>query len=220
MELSKIKNNNNFLPTLMQQHQDKNPTFITFKTFSELDLWYRSQPILLRNFYEIIYNKPQKPRFDLEISSDKLSFDVWNYYVNNIIETIYKKFTNVILTIYNSHGKKKWSTHIIVQNYIVKNCEDARKFTMCIIHALPNPIIKTIIDLSVYKSLQMFRLEGSTKVGENRYKYKPNTNQLCDNFVNELISNINNQEIQILPSSPDYNYTFIKNNDNKSSKFK
>jgi hypothetical protein len=182
-------------PTLMRQHPNNRCSFITFKNFEELGAWYLSQPIKQRNFYEVIYAQPQKPKFDLEINSKELSFDLWNYYVDTIIDTIYKVYGNIEITEYTSHDpKKKWSTHIVVQDYIVADNKEANKFIRHVINALPTTDILQIIDLSVYKSIQMFRLDGSTKIGEFRYKYKKGQNKISENFLNELVSNVGNKK--------------------------
>ena len=64
----------------------------------------------------------------------------------------------------------KYSRHYIITDFAVENNREAMLFTDKVINALPPAFPKAIIDMGINKSLQNFRLPGSSKVGSDRVK--------------------------------------------------
>jgi len=131
------------------------------------------------------------------------------YEINTIIEVIITQFynlynihinyDNIILTSSSGHiSSKKWkySFHIIINNYLVNDNDDAIYFTACVYKNLSEDLQK-YIDINVNKKIQNFRLLGCKKSASLRVK------KICDEEgFNAKLKNIS------------YKDTIITNSDN------
>lgn len=111
--------------------------------------------------------------------------------ITNIIkklETLGVKINiNEDILLYTSHGEDKRSFHVIVNNYCHSDNIQARYFRDEVVELVKNSlfddnvvvsfkknsidIVSVIIDMSVYSSLQQFRIVSCQKYGTNRIKY-------------------------------------------------
>lgn len=104
------------------------------------------------------------------------------YEINTIIEVIIVQFynlynininyDNIILASSSGHiSSKKWkySFHIIINNYLVNDNDDAVYFTACVYKNLSEDLQK-YIDINVNKKIQNFRLLGCKKSASLRFK--------------------------------------------------
>jgi hypothetical protein len=69
----------------------------------------------------------------------------------------------------SSIGNGKRSTHLVVCNYLMGTSSDCMTLAR-LVHAYIPGEYRQYVDLGVYKSVQNFRIEGSSKAGEHRPK--------------------------------------------------
>jgi len=155
------------------------PVFVLFKSYIEFALYCRYIPDNNKYFYEIILGEcPQKPRFDIDIDNPTIDGeDVKDCLVESIIDTlgqrgVFISINNILIYVshgFNSNNKYKQSYHIVIDNYCHANNVEARAFYDKVISGVPEKY-KEYIDSGVYSSTQQFRIVGSTKIYNNRYK--------------------------------------------------
>lgn len=146
-----------------------------------------------RCFHEVITNNLQKMRFDIDIDNKDINI---NDIIDEIISasiTYLKKYgiilnlsSDVIIT--ESCSENKISYHIIIDNYCVRDSENAKIFYNFVVSRIKTKY-KKYIDNAVYKNIQNFRILGNQKFGTNRikkfvesWKYKNNTINYCYKF--------------------------------------
>ena len=144
-----------------------------------------------RCFYEIIEgNKSQKPYFDIEFYvSEKLEEPAMieselvlpiadaDESIRQIVKAIQEELkaitssvnTNSHIFVFTSHKDSKRSYHIVVEGFCFSDNKSNRLFSERIRSKIPEKW-KNIIDASMYKSSQQFRIVGSCKFGTNRFK--------------------------------------------------
>jgi hypothetical protein len=147
-----------------------------------------------RCFYEVIVGN-QKPHFDIDIAENKLPSGVDLYeYGDALIDALKErieaelavlKVTGYRILEFQSHGiskgVRKYSKHIIVDRIAHSNAMNAKAFYKRVVDGLQIIIDDNgaddtsldaiqFIDHSVYKNNQQFRLIGSHKFGDERYK--------------------------------------------------
>lgn len=121
-------------------------------------------------WHEVILDKPQKLKFDIDAGYDLIpSADDYNVEFNTILTGIKDVFfltygitlvdNDIIITKSHSpagsQGKLKRSNHIIIDNYYVSNSAQAREFTARLIPYIPSV---TTLDTGVNKRTQNFRI--------------------------------------------------------------
>lgn len=134
-----------------------------------------------RVFYEIIHDTYQKPHFDIDIKTED-GID-HNQVLKQLLMAIELEFknkkinnfsTDKNIVIFNSHGPTKFSYHIIIDKFKHENAKEAKAFYDAVMshitieHLEKTP--ETVIDHSVYKCFQNFRLLFCHKNGSTRVK--------------------------------------------------
>jgi len=138
-----------------------------------------------RTFFETIIG-PQKPHFDIDIDLDKLTDSdgdkidygnkVKDQLIGAIIATLQQNNIELQLDkdllLFSSHGPNKLSYHVVINNYCHSSHKQAEKFFWEVVKTgnLEQYVEPGIIDKSVYKSIQQFRIEGNQKYASNRPK--------------------------------------------------
>jgi hypothetical protein len=128
-------------------------------------------------WHEVILDKPQKLKFDIDAKSSMIATDeeyavVFDEIMAAIKDTFFVCYgidlcvDDIIVT--KSHGvdaggKYKRSNHIIIDHYYVSNSAQAREFTSRLLMELPGV---TVLDTSVNKRTQNFRCIGCHKQGD------------------------------------------------------
>ena len=141
-----------------------------------------------RCFFEtVLAEVPQKIRFDIDYTPVETKEEREDYIKpddirNDLItalDTVMRElgidlsFTKDIL-IFTSHGnskegKRKYSYHIVINNYCCVNNKEAKEiYNRCI--KKMNVEYAKYVDIAVYSTLQQFRIVGSRKQGTNRVK--------------------------------------------------
>lgn len=160
-----------------------------FDSYIDFHIYMRNFSELERTFYEtIIGDFYQKPHFDIDIQTQNEDFDfesvskeVIEKLIWSIIETFKNKFNIDIdiekdILLYSSHGEKKKSNHLVINNYCHANNKEARYFYDECLKLIFDPEITKYIDHAVYGKSQQYRIVGCQKKGSGR------TKKLCDKF--------------------------------------
>lgn len=139
------------------------------------------------HFYEIIYaNEKQKIYFDIDVKG--------NYNVHDGISKLQEMVKSFIpdakLEIHTS-GDDSW--HIVIGNYYVADA-DLNKYIVTEVAKSLDHEIGNDIDLSLYKTKQLFRIEGSCKKG------KDNVKRLFEgsDFLSSLVTNVSNESVELI----------------------
>lgn len=129
--------------------------------------WYRKIPIQKHLFHEIVCKGYQKFRMDI---------DEYTPYIDIILELIsnlFLKWFHIKPTIEIFDNETTY--HLVISNIVFSNnyfclqiCEEIEY------HLLLNYNLQINIDRGIYSNNHSFRIEGSTKLGETRYKKNRN----------------------------------------------
>lgn len=141
-----------------------------------------------RCFYELIPGSAsQKPYFDIEfyvskdISEPKIidsELILPEHEADLAIEEMLKLIQEEIpplkdnrshIFVFTSHKDTKRSYHIVIEGYCFSDNKSNRLFSEKIVRNLPEKW-RGIVDSSMYKSSQQFRIAGSCKFGTDRFK--------------------------------------------------
>ena len=157
-------------------------------------------------FHEVIFERPQKLKFDIDAKVSKLGPNPAAAYQEaseDILDAIRTAFLctyginleehNVIIC--ESHGLDIFSAHIIIAGYYVSGSKQAVEFTRRVCDYLPQKH-HPLVDMSVNKSIQNFRIAGCHKAGGFRVKKIVTGHKMADT----LISNI--ADCELLPDVP------------------
>jgi hypothetical protein len=165
--------------------------FLSFGKFNNyLDFakhMIKNTPINERCYYETIFgNSRQRPYFDIEFFTTRKDGEVFipeeeadesiiylvkviNEELNSIIGGNALKNNKSHILVFTSHAGDKRSYHIVVEGYSVIDYKQNKAFHDKVVSKFPEKW-KTIIDHSMYKSLQQFRIVNNTKWKAQRYK--------------------------------------------------
>ncbi len=172
------------------------PRYLVFPDSDAYWAWAKTQPV--QTYCEVVPDGPQRLKFDIDADAAALqraqiadthpnvpeyanipsSSPRFTLLCAIVIESICDMFCTVYgfepkLIICESTDKrrpvKKYSRHIIVDGFYVSDAANAREFTRLVVQVLPEAV-RRFVDQSVNKTLQTFRLVGSTKPGEDRIK--------------------------------------------------
>ncbi|ORX96702.1 hypothetical protein K493DRAFT_300791 [Basidiobolus meristosporus CBS 931.73] len=170
-----------------------NRMYSRFDNLNAFQHWYLNLKPTQRLFAKIIGSGPQKFRLDLDgdISDPHILIqDVQNFF------HIMGHGTPQIL-FYNISSSEKISYHLIVSSHYFSDNISCKIFTNSLIQYSQNSPWTLCVDTGVCKSVQGFRLEGSTKWQQKRWKYLFGTQQINPkSFPDSLLGNINTQTMR------------------------
>jgi hypothetical protein len=162
--------------------------FLSWDLFAH---WYRG--LQIRHVDEVIMDVPQKFRLDIDVPA-KVWMDegTWATIIDTIDATLRSTFVihgmdpTVIRYYSHSPTSNKRSCHMVVCNYVFDDHNQCRSLCYAIKAAVGGQCAG-YIDGSVYKAVQNFRIEGSSKPSEDRPKVRwclsPSINGLLDGMV-------------------------------------
>ena len=146
--------------------------------FQSRDRFWKYYNSLDQKFLEevIFGHLPQFPKFDIDIRDissghEDVVVDILRQIINTIKDTICDDYQCTIDTVAVlessgfSSGKWKYSFHIILPEYAFRNSDEAKSFHHRLIDCLPKNISKYVDNVN--KSIQNFRMYGSSKSGED-----------------------------------------------------
>jgi hypothetical protein len=144
---------------------------VRFKNVKSFSIWYRSLEKRHRIVFEAIFAGKQKPKFDIDCSGD-ITREECLRLVKNIVSCVKSISNDALPLVYDisSQNGSKLSFHVVFDNVFVSDHHKAKSFAEMVLAKIDHPHTN-MVDLSVYKSVQFFRCEGSTKPGQSRYKY-------------------------------------------------
>ena len=131
-------------------------------------------------FYEVIRGThPQKPYFDIDIplnEEDGMTIQEKNSVSERIIpllilaiHKIYPEIQDEDIFVFNSHGAKKRSFHIVIDRWVLPDYTHMRNFYYQVLEYIPDSW-KKFVDSAIYKSIQQFRTLFSHKWNTERVK--------------------------------------------------
>lgn len=139
-------------------------------TVEEFYKYYSAMKPCSRMFNEVINCEWHAQKFKLDIDGRINNIEL--QYVIKVIRRIFRKLTKVCkpdILVYDIST----SYHIIVTNICFSTSSCCEMIANAISDMVERkyPIVSSLIDVGVYKKVQMFRVEASTKYGQTRWKY-------------------------------------------------
>lgn len=172
-----------------------------------------------------------KPYFDIEFMESLLEnlpvdVDEIKVLVKNALKVVFKETYEITLEsndilFANCHREipnkgKKYSFHVVInRNCVIESSRNARYVAELLREKLKKEYTELgiIVDLSVYKGTQNFRMVGHCKQTDIRFPFIPENNISLDNY---LITNIGDDyEILDTPDPDDYDRSYRIKNINK-----
>jgi hypothetical protein len=143
--------------------------YLVCDTIDEFYAYYSAKRPCSRMYNEVINDGFSAQKFKLDIDG-RIGANEMKY-VLKVMRRIFRKLTRVkpeilVYDISTSH-------HIIVANICFPSaaCCEMLANAICEKVFKRYPTESSLIDTTVYKKVQMFRIEGSTKYGQRRWKY-------------------------------------------------
>ena len=146
-------------------------------TIDEFYKYYSRKNPSSRMFYEVINDNFSAQKFKLDI--DGRIGNVEMEYVLRTIRKTFRKLTKMVrpeASVYDIST----SHHVIVTNVCFASASSCEMIAniVCEKVARKFPTAACLMDTGVYKRVQMFRIEGSTKYKQRRWKYLLGTKEL------------------------------------------
>jgi hypothetical protein len=161
--------------------------YLACDTIEEFFAHYSAKSPSSRMHFEVINDDFTAQKFKLDV--DGRIGDEEMRYLLKVVRKLFRKLTSckpevIVYDISTSH-------HIVVCNisFSATSCEMLAN-AICAKMARKYPVVASLIDTVVYKKLQMFRVEGSTKYAQRRWKYIAGSKELSqlDIFKKGIIS--------------------------------
>jgi len=152
--------------------------FLVFQNKHHFISEYKKKPSFSRHYYEVISTEFRKMVLDIDIFLTEKEIIYVNQELERLIFFLTKeKVSNLI---FRSADSKKTTYHIVVPKlmFTVEECK-------YIVNKLDSK--QELFDRGVYKKIQFFRIEGSTKYQEKRYKYLLNEDKISEQVFEGLV---------------------------------
>lgn len=142
--------------------------YYVYKSISE---FLKDQEGRSKTYYEVIDGRmSQRLYFDIDIPiTSDISKEGTDSFVLELLEHIKKCADSTEINVYTSHTVSKLSYHIVVQDLYLSGSSECKRKASEIVKSFKHPYTK-YIDLSLYKSSQLFRLLGNAKMDSENYK--------------------------------------------------
>lgn len=131
-----------------------------------------------RHFFEYVFGERKRHAFlDIDLKTDEDTF-ITKENIDSHMSFLRQDIVNILwelgiplqnLRWYSSHGENKRSYHLVILGYYLEDCHHSKKFIKYI-HQRIHTIYHKPVDIAVSKSLQAFRILGSSKKGHERPK--------------------------------------------------
>jgi hypothetical protein len=146
---------------IIVQRKKRSIDYLTWDTMEEFYAHYHRLHPSQRIYNEVIQNGHQKFRLDIDDRTDNIDD------VIDAVKNVFYRITNVKIKIRVYDIKKSY--HIVISNVMFENSGCCHMVANLVLDLLPP---NSCIDIGVYKTIQMFRMEGSTKYLQARWKYR------------------------------------------------
>lgn len=148
--------------------------FTGFQNMRNFIVWYKNVPEKERTFNEVIVSDMRKLIIDIDDPAQRgnelinvLAFyDIERHVTARIRQVLQEFYITAEILVYNMSTDEHISFHFIVSNvaFKAKTC-----YGLCEL-ICANQLWEPLVDKGVYKRIQMMRIEGSTKYGQQRHK--------------------------------------------------
>ena len=165
--------------------------FAFFESWEYFLLWYKRLLPSERKFSEVIREGPQKFRLDIDCPADKWTIETSTFieHITSVLEKVLREKIDILVYQSIDNNNKKVSFHVVVSNLYFISSQQC----LAVAHAVRSAThLGEFIDMGVYKSLQCFRLEGSTKQRSDRFKYLVDNCDISERFLDGVLTNISN----------------------------
>jgi hypothetical protein len=181
--------------TIAKEIKYKNKMAFTYKmfhTYTEVMQFLQEQKEPM-NYYELIRNKKQRLYFDIDCDKD-ITMEKWNSELQTFVDVLMEVLQSKQCAIFSStnlHIKHKFSNHIIILDKHINHVTEAKLYTYFLkyhCNLTKDLFITQYIDMCVYKSNQLMRIQNSEKMNSSRpkklikiignYKYSQQTSPL------------------------------------------
>lgn len=160
--------------------------FTRFSSYLDFFPYFNDFNVEERSFYEIVFGQfAQKPHFDIDIQDIGAYSEDLSVIGDKIIEALITGCCQVLaerdivlniardVCIYDSHGPRKRSFHLVLGTMCHSDHQEARAFYQEVIarvHTITGGKYIEFVDMGVYSKLQQFRIVGCQKEGTGRIK--------------------------------------------------
>jgi hypothetical protein len=175
MECSKhLKTISHKIYKFQRIRRDGSRSYVGFDDFDDFCLWYGGIPKGDKRVFEVIESGPQKLKFDIESTTcdyDRIRILVINC-VKKIVTSVRKRYPVMSPLVYDMSSEiaKKVSFHVIFDRAYMRTNAHSAYLVRSVIDEIGDEAAE-FVDSRVYNRVQFFRFEGSTKYGEERYKF-------------------------------------------------
>jgi hypothetical protein len=157
--------------------------YTSFEAHSDFLLYMLKLPLEKRCFHEVVIDKrQQKMRFDLDIKRfkyiedeviEEVKEDEVEKFLDMLIESTIEEFEELgfklnpkdHILVFSSHGKEKWSYHIIIDGFYCETHQDANELFKKITGRMNKDHLDWL-DSSIYSANHCLRTLGSVKDGK------------------------------------------------------
>jgi hypothetical protein len=159
-------------PVILQIDRGNARYFTGFQNMRNFIVWYKNVPEKERTFNEVIVSDMRKLIIDiddpdeLELRNMLAFYDIERHVTARIRQVLQEFYITAEILVYNMSNDEHISFHFIVSNvaFKAKTC-----YGLCEL-ICANQVWEPLVDKGVYKRIQMMRIEGSTKYGQQRHK--------------------------------------------------
>ena len=175
--------------------------FSYFDNYIEFVKLLLTLPPEKRCFHELVMeHRPTKLIFDLDIKKfqyEEVKEDEVQYFLELLISAIISQFKEFGIElqveknflIFSSHGKEKWSFHVLVDGYYCDNHQEASEIFKRVFQKIEHPKKHEWLDGSVYSVNHCFRTLGSVKEKKDvSEEYRMKKLELEWKYKNQIIS--------------------------------
>ena len=163
--------------------------YSSFESHTDFLQYMLKLPMEKRCFHEVVIEKRiQKMRFDIDIKRYKyfeekiiseISEEEVQIFFDELISSTIEEFENLGLRldpkehilVFSSHGKEKWSFHIIIDGFYCESSQDAFELFKRITSKMSKEYLEWL-DGSIYSANHCLRTLGSVKQGQDEYRMK------------------------------------------------
>ena len=160
--------------------------FLAFDTYINFIKVMNGINIEKRNFHEVtLESRNQKMRFDLDIKKqymdEPVTYSMVQNFLDDLVTAIMEEYCEmgIVLSpeknilVFSSHGKEKWSFHIIIDGYYCENSKECQELFKKITERMnPSSNHMDWLDSGIYSSNHCLRILGSCKKDGDEVRIK------------------------------------------------
>lgn len=167
--IKNIKANIDWKGPIMQDFSCEPRMHLHYHSIDDFINHYKSIHPSHRMMMELIRNHKQRMRIDMDFKpKSTYTKDTWKELICQVCTLL--KSQKIL--VFNMSDSFKWSTHLVVVDKWMNTADECLNLFEDIVSQLTNDNDKQALDKSVYKHVQYFRIEGSSKdiIGNRRKK--------------------------------------------------